>query len=190
MNQGVKPAVDMLDDAARAELLRIVRATVSTYVTTGQVPEFEIKSDSLHRTAGAFVTLHRNGGLRGCIGQIIPSEAPLWEVVRDMAIAAASEDPRFEAVRAAELADLEYEVSVLTTPRRIADWRDVELGRHGVIIRRGGSSGVFLPQVADDTGWTREEFLGELCAQKAGLPRDCYRDPETVIEVFEAIIVN
>lgn len=175
-----------LNKEQQETLLKIARETVEVYVKTGEVPEFNVRDIRLNQKQGAFVTLDKNGQLRGCIGQIVPSDEPLWRVVRDMAVAACSEDGRFAPVSKDELDKLEYEVSVLSAPERIDDWRKIELGKHGVIIRQGGRSGVFLPQVAADTGWPLEEFLSQLCWQKAGLPPDCYKDKDTEILVFTA----
>jgi AmmeMemoRadiSam system protein A len=108
-----------------------------------------------------------------------------------MAIAAASEDPRFMPVSADELSGIEVEVSVLSKPRVIKDVREIVLGTHGVIVSQGPwHQGVFLPQVATETGWTKEEFLSELCSQKAHLPRDAWRDPKTKIEIFSAEVFS
>jgi len=167
-------------------LLKIAKETVGSFVLTGKAPEFKITGERLKQKQGAFVTLNKDGQLRGCIGQIVPSSEPLWQVVRDMAVAAASEDNRFNPVSKDELNRLEYEVSVLSTPEPIDDWRKIKLGKHGVIIKQGGRSGVFLPQVATDTGWNLEEFLSELCWQKAGLAPDCYKNKDTQILVFTA----
>ncbi len=167
-------------------ILKIAKDTVESFVATGKVPEFNITGERLNKKQGAFVTLDKDGQLRGCIGQIVPSDQPLWQVVRDMAVAACSEDGRFNPVAKDELSKLEYEVSVLSTPAPIDDWHKIELGKHGVIMKKGGRSGVFLPQVATDTGWTLEEFLSELCWQKAGLSPTCYQDKDTQILTFTA----
>ena len=167
-------------------LLKIAKDTVEIYVKTGRVPEFSVADEKLNEKQGAFVTLDENGQLRGCIGQIVPLDQPLWQVVRDMAVAACSEDYRFSPVSQDELDELEYEVSVLSAPWRIDDWRKIKLGEQGVIIRKGNHSGVFLPQVAVETGWSLEEFLSQLCRQKAGLPSDAYKDKDTEILVFTA----
>lgn len=167
-------------------LLKIAKETVKNFVTNGKISEFDISEEKLNKKQGAFVTLDKDGQLRGCIGQIVPSNQPLWRVVRDMAVAACSEDGRFDPVNKDELNKLEYEISVLSTPEPIADWQKIELGKHGVIVKQGGKSGVFLPQVAIDTGWSLEEFLSELCWQKAGLSPSCYKDKNTQILVFTA----
>ena len=171
-------------------LLRVARQTVLSFTRSGKIPEFDIKDERLNKREGAFVTLNLNGQLRGCIGQIIPSDKPLWQVVREMAVAASSEDTRFDPVSAKELPELEYEISVLSAPEKISDWKKIELGKHGVIVSSAINSGVFLPQVATETGWSLEEFLSHLCADKAGLRPDCYKDPETDIRVFTATVIK
>ena len=175
-----------LNREQRELLLTMAKETVESFVTTGQAPEFDVTDERLKQKQGAFVTLTKNGQLRGCIGQIVPSDEPLWQVVREMAVAACSEDGRFNPVEKSELDELEYEVSVLSAPEAIDDWKKIELGKQGVIIRKGGRSGVFLPQVATETGWTLEEFLGQLCSQKAGLSPSCYKDKDTEIQIFSA----
>lgn len=168
-------------------LLKIAKQTVESYVKTGNFPSFNISDERLNFKEGAFVTLHKNGSLRGCIGQIIPSDKPLWKVIRDMAVAACSEDGRFSPISEDELNELNYEISVLSVPEKIKDWNDIELGKHGVIVSKGIYSGVFLPQVADETGWSKEEFLSQLCSQKAGLSSDCYKNIQEVeLKIFIA----
>ncbi|MCK4554898.1 AmmeMemoRadiSam system protein A, partial [Candidatus Parcubacteria bacterium] len=163
------------------------RATVESYVRDGKVPKFDVSDERLKWKEGAFVTIHKDSKLRGCIGQIVPSGKPLWQVVRDMAIAACSKDHRFSPVSKKELDDIDYEVSVLSVPEKINNWQDIELGKHGIILQKGLRSGVFLPQVADETGWSKEEFLSQLCWQKAGLAPDCYKnDSDVELKVFTA----
>lgn len=175
-----------LSDEQKEKLLNIAKQTVENFVRNGKISEFNISDERLNWQEGAFVTLKNKGQLRGCIGQILPIDEPLFRVVRDMAIEACSQDYRFNPVSEDELPSLEYEISVLSAPEKIDNWQDVELGKHGVIIKRDGKSGVFLPQVADETGWSREEFLSQLCWQKAGLEPDCYKDKDTEILVFTA----
>ncbi|MFH1583224.1 MAG: AmmeMemoRadiSam system protein B [Candidatus Falkowbacteria bacterium] len=179
-------SVDELNDEQKKKLLAIAKQTVESYVNSGKVPGFNITDEKLKQKQGAFVTLSKDGQLRGCIGQIVPTDEPLWQVVRGMAAAACSEDSRFNPVDKGELNKLEYEISVLSTPEPIDDWRKIELGKHGVIIKKSGHSGVFLPQVATDTGWSLEEFLSQLCRQKAGLSPSCFKDKDTQILVFTA----
>jgi AmmeMemoRadiSam system protein B/AmmeMemoRadiSam system protein A len=185
-----------LNDEQQKILLKIARETVESYVKNGKISDFSsgesrlATDERLNQKQGAFVTLNKNGQLRGCVGQIVPSNEPLWRVVRDMAVAACSQDSRFSPVDRSELKDLEYEVSVLSAPAPIDNWKNIELGKHGVIVKRGWSSGVFLPQVATETGWSLEEFLGQLCWQKAGLEPDCYKNKDTQILVFEAQVIK
>lgn len=173
----------------KEELLKIARSTVENYVQTGKVPEFSPASPALKRPLGAFVTLKENGQLRGCIGRFDPS-GPLYLMIQQMAIAAASEDPRFNPVSTDELGKLEYEISVLSPLRKIATADEIELGKHGVQVSKNFHQGVFLPQVATETGWSKEEFLEELCSQKAGLPRDCWKDPKVNLQVFTAEVFS
>ena len=178
---------NMLNKNQKQELLKIARQSVESFVKSGKTPEFKVADKKLNQRQGAFVTLKIKSKLRGCIGQIMPGNKPLWQVVQDMAIAAAVDDPRFKPVAENELDKLNYEISVLSAPKKINNWQDIELGRHGVIVKKGYQSGVFLPQVAAETGWTLEEFLSHLCADKAGLPFDCYKnDLEVELLIFEA----
>ena len=101
-------------------------------------------------------------------------------------VAAAVQDPRFPPVTKDELKNITYEISVLSVPEKINSWQDVVLGKHGVIVSDGLNRGVFLPQVATEFNMNREAFLAELCSQKAGLPRDCYKDPKVELQVFTA----
>jgi len=175
-----------LNQAEQSILLNIARETVNSYVNNGTISNFKIIDERLQVVQGAFVTLHKNKELRGCIGEITANQ-PLWQVVQNMALEAASRDYRFLPVTADELSDLDYEISVLTPPQIITDWRQIRLGQDGVIIRRGLRSGVFLPQVAQETGWNLEEFLNQLCVQKAGLEIDCYKNDSGVeISIFQA----
>ncbi len=187
---GQRPAGE-LNTAQQERLIAIARQTVEAYATLGHAPSLEEKSAALNQKLGAFVTLKKNDQLRGCIGVFTgENNMPLWQTVGEMAKAAAFGDPRFSPVSAGELKELEYEVSVLSPLERINDWRQIELGRHGVEIKKGTSSGVFLPQVATETGWDLETFLGQLCSQKAGLPWDCWKDEGTDIYTFTAQIIS
>lgn len=182
--------INILSREQQEELLQIARQTVESYVKTGKTPEFTVKDDRLNWQEGAFVTIHKNGELRGCIGQIVPSTKPLWQVVRDMAVAACSEDHRFNQVSVKELGQIDYEVSVLSEPKEINDWQEIKLGQHGVIVQQGRSSGVFLPQVAAETGWDLDEFLSQLCWQKAGLPPNCYKNKDVALKTFTAQVFS
>jgi len=131
-------------------------------------------SARLREPAGAFVTLKRHGALRGCIGYIEPRK-PLYVAVLENGENAARHDPRFTPVQASELADLDVEVSVLTPPRPIASWEELRVGEDGIILAKDGRRAVFLPEVAAEQGWTREETLSHL-AVKAGLAADAWRE--------------
>ena len=181
--------VKKLSSAQKKELLAIARKSIETFVRTGKAADISNKDPRLNEIEGAFVTITKKGSLRGCIGNIIGQE-PLYATVRDMAVAAASSDPRFTPLTAAELKDIDLEISVLSKPRRIKDASEVQLGKHGVIVSKSGHQGVFLPQVADETGWSKEEFLSQLCSQKAGLPRDAWKDPDTALYVFTADVFS
>jgi AmmeMemoRadiSam system protein A len=175
----------------KKKLLEIVKETVEVYVKTKKILDFDIKEEELKVRRGAFVTLHLDGKLKGCIGQIIPTNEPVWRVVRDVAIEASSNDPRLESVVESELENIEYEISVLSVPRKISNWKEIELGKHGVIIEKDYQGGIFLPQVATETGWNLEDFLSHLCSDKAGLLPDAYKsDLEVEIKVFEAEVFS
>ena len=136
-------------------------------------------------TRGVFVTLHRQGELRGCIGNFEPSQ-PLSKNIESMTLAAALEDNRFNPLTIDELSEIDIEISVLSPMRKIFSADEIELGKHGVYFKQGKRSGVFLPQVAEETGWDKETFLNALCVEKAGLDPYCWRDPKTEIFIFTA----
>ena len=144
-----------------------------------------ILHSSLKEKCGAFVSLHKQGRLRGCIGHF-GEDVPLYEIVAEMARAAAFEDPRFQPVTHDELDDLDIEISVLTPMRRIQSLDEFQLHKHGIYIKKGYRSGTFLPQVADEVNWTKEEFVGHCSQDKAGLGWDGWRDAE--LYVYEAIV--
>ncbi len=174
-----------LNEEQKKKLLQFARQTIEQYVEKNNILEVKIDDSRLAFSEGAFVTIHKNGQLRGCIGHIV-SDEPLQKTVRDMAIAACSQDRRFEPVSVDELNSIDLEISVLSRPFRIKDVSEIVLGVHGVIISKANAHGVFLPQVATETKWSKERFLSELCTQKAGLPANCYKDPATRIEIFTA----
>ena len=172
----------------KKRLIFIARKTIDEYVRNKKKLDFAESDARLKLHEGAFVTLKINGRLRGCIGNII-ARGPLYLTIRNMAIAAASQDHRFSPVTVGELDDIEIDISVLTVPRVVKSADEIILGKHGIIVSKGSSNqGVFLPQVATDTGWSKERFLSVLCSQKAHLPPDAWKDPETKLEIFEAIV--
>ena len=148
-------------------------------------PALNSKLSALNCKCGAFVSLHKQGRLRGCIGHF-GEDVPLHEIVAEMARAAAFEDPRFSPVHREELGDIDIEISVLTPMRRIQSLDEFQLHKHGIYIRKGYRSGTFLPQVADEVNWTKEEFVGHCSQDKAGLGWDGWRDAE--LYVYEAIV--
>jgi len=167
------PADAALDDASEARLLAFARHTLAEYLGAGALPLPRGLPPVARRLQGAFVTLTERGQLRGCIGHIA-EDLPLGQVVGAMAVAAATEDPRFPAVEAGELPEITIEISALTPLRRVRGPDDVVIGRDGVEIRKDGHAGVFLPEVAPEQGWDREALMRNLCL-KAGLPEDAWR---------------
>lgn len=179
-----------LNPEQQQRLLEIARQAITGFVRDKKRIDVEEHDPRLLKPEGAFVSVYKGGHLRGCIGNII-GRGPLCQTVRNMAISAATEDYRFPQIRPEELNDIHLEISVLTQPRRITDLNQIEMGKHGVIISKGAKSGVFLPQVATSTGWSKETFMTELCTQKAGLPPDCWKDPrQVVIEIFTAEVFS
>jgi AmmeMemoRadiSam system protein B/AmmeMemoRadiSam system protein A len=174
-----------LNEQEKRTLLQIARRTIEQHVKSHRVDELDATRlpGDLKAPCGAFVTLRKNEELRGCIGRFDASE-PLYKVVQQMAIAAATQDYRFPQVEAQEIDNLEIEISVLTPMRRIASIDEIELGKDGIYIRKGNHAGTFLPQVATETGWSREEFLGHCARDKAGIGWDGWKDAE--IYVYEA----
>ncbi len=176
-----------LDNREKLLLLELARRAIVAAVIDGQsVGESPTELVAL-QCAGAFVTLRRNGRLRGCIGQIAAKQ-PATELVAYSARAAALEDPRFEPVRADELQTIEIEISILSPPETVTP-EQIEVGRHGLIVSRGFERGVLLPQVATEYRWDRLRFLEETCA-KAGLGRDAWADPQTQILAFTATVFS
>ena len=176
-----------LGDRDKKDLLAIARKTVEQYVNSRKKPEIDESklSQALKTNCGAFVTLKKHGDLRGCIGRFDASE-PLYKVVQDMAIASSTEDHRFNPVEPDEIPQVEIEISVLTPMRRINSINEIQMGEHGIYIRKGYRSGTFLPQVATETRWTKEEFLGHCAQDKAGIGWDGWKDAE--IFIYEALV--
>ena len=170
----------------KQELLSVARKSAETLVQERRQYTPPPASPALQQDRGAFVTINRNGELRGCIGYIAPLE-PLIDTVRDVAGFAASRDPRFPPVSPAELGDLQYEVSVLSPLRRVLDVKQIQVGQHGLLLKKGSNEGVLLPQVPGEFGWDRKTFLDEL-ARKAGLPASAWKDDDTDIFMFTAVV--
>ncbi len=171
----------------KSGLLRLARASVTEFIGKGAVVEDTTGKAKFLEPRAVFVTLTKDGDLRGCIGFIEPV-FPLGQAVIRAAIYAATEDPRFPPVRPAELKDLKFEISVLTPVREVSDPAEVTVGKHGLIVARDGLKGVLLPQVPVENKWDRETFL-EQGSLKAGLPRDAWRRGAKIY-VFEAIVFH
>ena len=180
---------NMLNNQQRKRLLEIARASINTYLQSGKKIQISETDPLLKQVVGAFVTLNKHKELRGCIGNLTGTQ-PLYLTIRDMAIEAAVGDPRFPKLSLSELKDVEIEVSVLSVLERVSSAEKIEMGKHGVLVKKGYQSGVFLPQVATETGWSKEEFLNNLCAQKAGLPADAWKNKDTELYVFEAEVFS
>ncbi|MCK4244858.1 MAG: AmmeMemoRadiSam system protein A [Candidatus Omnitrophica bacterium] len=179
----------MLNEEQQKQLLKIARETIENWLGKRRKLKLDVRDSQLQEKRGVFVTLRKDEQLRGCIGMILP-EKPLAEAVINMAIESATGDPRFPPLSLRELKGIKIEISVLTVPKRVKDYQEIELGRDGVIVKGGFQQGVFLPQVATETGWTKEEFLENLCSHKAGLPRDAYRDKDTELYTFQAQVFS
>lgn len=174
----------------KKQLIQLARQALDAYVNQKKIIEVNIKDQRLLAIQGAFVTLRVHGQLRGCIGQIVGQQS-LAHTIRDMTIAAASQDVRFTPVTAEELNDIEIEISTLSVPRLVGSPDDIVLGRDGVIISDGGDhQGVFLPQVAKETGWSKEEFLSQLAQQKAGLQPEAWKMPSIQLYTFTADVFH
>jgi AmmeMemoRadiSam system protein A len=171
----------------RRTLLVLARTSLIEVVRFNRLPEVPPFGGRVAQHAGAFVTLYYQRRLRGCVGLPRPG-LPLGEVVVQAAAGAARNDPRFAPIRAGELRDIEIEISVLSDDYPIE--RDaIEVGRHGLLVIRGNSRGLLLPQVAAERGWSAQEFLEQTCA-KAGLSPNAWQDPATRLTAFEAEVFS
>lgn len=184
------PAAD--DSALQVQdkkwMLAFARETIKRYLTTATLPLPRGFPARLQRNRGTFVTLKKRGELRGCIGHI-PSDMPLARLVGMMAFSSAFNDPRFDKLTLEEMRDLEVEISVLSPARPVAGPADILVGRDGVVITADGHSAVFLPQVAPEQGWNRDEMLDNLCL-KAGLPANRWRRGGMRFETFQADVFD
>ncbi len=171
----------------QAVLLKTARETLEKYLKDRKMPDFDAGSfpKTLNIHAGAFVTLKEHGSLRGCIGRF-SSNLPLWRLISELSVSSATEDNRFEPVAASELNKLQIEISVLSPMRKISSPNEIILGKHGIYIKKGYYSGTFLPQVATETGWEVEEFLGHCARDKAGIGWDGWKTAE--LYTYEAFV--
>jgi len=174
----------MLNKDQQQKLLKIARTTIAEYMRTGEKARVQETDPALNEQQGAFVTLHINGELRGCIGNII-GDAPLAQTIANMAVEAGFGDPRFNSLQDNELDKIDIEISVMSPLEKIKDPEKIEPGKHGILLRKGFNSGLLLPQVATEYNWGREEFLDHTCL-KAGLKEGEWHTPGVEIYIFSA----
>lgn len=179
----------MLNKNQKKRLLEIARKSIEAYLSAGKIMEVTETDPALLKQMGAFVTLNAHGRLRGCIGNLV-GKGPLYLTVRDMAVESAVDDRRFAPLTLAELKDIEIEVSVLSPLERVDSVEEIELGKHGVLVKRGFNQGVYLPQVARETGWSKERLLSSLCLDKALISADAWKDKSTEIYRFSAEVFS
>jgi len=177
-----------LTDEEKKTLLELARKSIENKLMGQKDPELQNPTENLKEETGAFVTLKKRGELRGCIGYI-KGIKPLWKAVIDLAKESAFHDPRFHPVKSEEINDLEVEISVLTPLEQIHDISELEVGRHGLLIKRGFLQGLLLPQVAREENWDLHTFLNHTCL-KAGLYPGCWKDDKTEIYAFEALVFS
>jgi AmmeMemoRadiSam system protein A len=184
-----QPVTFQLTDADQQLLLQIARSAVHSYLAGERPHSPEVPASSvLMETHGVFVSIHQGKQLRGCIGNVYAA-SPLYRTTAECAIAAAIGDPRFMPLAAAELPTVEFEISVLSLLHSVSDVREIEIGKHGLLISSNTARGLLLPQVATTFGWDRERFLGETC-KKAGLKADDWKHEHATIQCFSAIVFS
>ena len=178
----------MLTPAAASQLLEIAREAICHQVNGEAYTPIPREEKTLNERAGCFVTIKKNGRLRGCIGNF-QSQQPLFREVAIMAAASASEDPRFPPMKAEELENFSLEITILSPLKKIEDTEQIEVGVHGIYIEKGFHRGVLLPQVATEYGWDRETFLQQTCL-KAGIAADSWQFPDAEIYIFSGQIIH
>ena len=176
--------VEVLTEEERGTLLRAAREAIACELEGRRAPNDEGLRPTLTEQRGAFVTLHKHGKLRGCIGYVEPIKS-LLTTVQEVAAKSALEDPRFPPLTAEELDDVRIEISILSVPERVYDLETIEVGKHGLMLELAGRRGLLLPQVATEYGWDREAFL-QNTALKAGLPADAWKNPGIAVYRFLA----
>lgn len=176
-----------MDERQRTILLSVAKASIVAAVTGGRAPAPSSDEAELNAECGCFVTIKKGEQLRGCLGQF-ESRQPLISLVSEMAASSATQDPRFvhNRIGPQELDALDIEISVLSPLKRTNDPLSLRLGVDGIYIRKGYASGCLLPQVATETGWSKEEFLSYCCQYKAGIAADSWRQPDTQVLLFSA----
>ena len=173
-----------LTDEEKEELMDIAKESIRCAVLGEEIPDFNIRSEKLKENRGGFVTIKKEGNLRGCIGYSFPVDN-LYKVISEVAVSAALHDPRFPALSEDELDDIDIDISVLSLLEEVSDVNEIEVGKHGLLIERGGFKGLLLPQVAIEYDCDRIKFLEQTC-YKAGLDKDAWKEPDTVIKKFSA----
>lgn len=178
---------DSLTDEQKEKLLQIARDTITLYLKEGKIFKPQVDDPKLKEYRGLFVTLRTDGDLRGCMGDMM-GDKPLYLGVVERALSALRDDPRFSFNRLTEedLDDIHIEISVLSPLREVDSADEIIPGKHGVLVEKGFRGGVYLPQVATEMGWDKEEFLNSLCAHKAGLPMDCWKTGKCRMKIFTA----
>lgn len=172
----------MLNKSEQQKILCYARELLRARLTAGPEPKLVLGAELMEQKRGIFVTLKFRGRLRGCIGHILGDE-PLRISIHQMTLAAAFEDPRFPPLALEELKDLKIHVSLLTEPVPIKSYKDIRPGTDGIIVTHGWKKGVYLPEVATETGWDAETFFVSCAMEKAGLTEQ--ELPEAGIEVFQ-----
>ncbi len=179
-------AKEGLTEDEKSSLHKIAITAIKKRLNNEAPAKPDAATDTLNEKRGAFVSLHKHGQLRGCIGYV-HAVKPLAETINDMASAAAFQDPRFPPLKEDELSDLDIEISVLTPMKQIKDITEIEVGKHGLMMIKGPYSGLLLPQVATQYNWDRQTFLSQTC-NKAGLPVDAWKEEDIEIYIFSAEI--
>ena len=185
------PAFLSLTAIEQRSLLKIARESVTSHLNSTEraVPDKADLTTSLLEPLGAFVTITNNGELCGCIGSFI-SSGPLWQTVSSMAAEAAFNDPRFKPLTGKEYPSVCFEISIIGPMKRVTDIKEIEPGKHGIYLKKGGRSGTFLPQVAGEHNWNVEQMLSFCSRDKAGIGWNGWKEPDTEIFIYEAFVFN
>ena len=179
---------ERLSSADKSTLLRIARQAIINQVTEGCYDCPLLTEEALNVCSGCFVTIMQDGQLRGCLGNF-RTDLPLYREVAEMAVAAATKDPRFHPMESDELDNFTLSISVLSPLHKITDIGEIRVGIHGIYLEKGGQRGVLLPQVADEHGWDTQTFLQQTC-RKAGLASNAWQAADTDIFIFSATVLK
>lgn len=174
-----------LSESDKQQLLLVAREAITTYIQCGTTVDTPVSCNTLQEKQGCFVCIKVNGILRGCIGNFT-SDKPLFQIVREMAISAATRDPRFYPMKQEDLGNFTLEISVLSPLVKIGTPEEIQIGTHGVYLEKNFCRGVLLPQVAAEQSWDRDTFLSQTCI-KAGLRPDDWKEGADIY-VFSAQI--